>query len=81
MNDQTLKEKIRSFLSSYIKTAFTDDEDVFKAGYVNSLFAMQLVKFVEKNFKVKIENGDLQLSNFNSVNNIIQFVQRKLEPV
>jgi len=41
-----------------------DDEDLFAAGLVNSLFAMQLVLFVEKKFSIKVENQDLRYCQF-----------------
>jgi acyl carrier protein len=50
-------------------------------GFVNSLFAMQLVLFVEKEFDVRVENDDLDLENFRSANAIVRFVERKQAPV
>jgi len=38
---------------------------------------MQLVLYVEKQFNIKVENEELDLKNFNSVNAISEFVQRK----
>jgi methoxymalonate biosynthesis acyl carrier protein len=38
---------------------------------------MQLVLFVEKEFGIQIENEDLELHNFQSVNAISQLVARK----
>ena len=54
-----------------------DDEDLFASGLVNSLFAMQLVLFVEKEFSIKVENQDLDIANFKSVNAITGFIQSK----
>lgn len=45
---------------------------------VNSLFAMQLVLFVEKEFGFKVENEDLDYENFKSLDAIHGFIQRKL---
>ncbi len=76
-NNET-KEKIRVFLGKYIKkNDLKDDEDIFGTKLVASLFAMQLVLFVEKEFKIKVENQDLDLKNFNSVNAITDFIERK----
>lgn len=58
-------------------TSFSNEDDIFKLGLVNSLFALQLVMFLEMEFDIKIENEDLELSNFNTVNHIDQFVSRK----
>ncbi|MCC6190604.1 MAG: acyl carrier protein [Anaerolineales bacterium] len=78
MSEAPTKKKIASFLARHLRTAELDgDEDIFAAGLVNSLFAMQIVLFVEKEFSVTVENDDLQLDNFRSVNAIAGFVARK----
>ena len=74
-----MKDKILVYLKQRIGsgTPLSDEHDIFKLGLVNSLFALQLVMFLEMEFDIKIENEDLELSNFNTVNNIEQFVSRK----
>ena len=72
------KGKIRTFLSRYIRNyELQDDEDIFASRLVNSLFAMQLVLFIEKDFQIKVENEDLDLKNFNTLNSISAFIERK----
>lgn len=72
------KGKIRAFVSRYIRgSEWRDDEDMFASGLVNSLFAMQLVMFVEKEFGVTVEDEDLEMDNFRSVDAIAGLVQRK----
>lgn len=78
MSSNEVKEKARAFLARYIrKQDIQDDDDIFAKGFVNSLFAMQLVLFVEKEFGIKVDNEDLDLKNFNSLNAISGFVERK----
>jgi len=75
---QEIKTKIRAFLERHFRTCnLQDDEDFFAAGVVNSLFAMQLVMFVEREFGLKVEDEDLDISNFNSVDAINGFIERK----
>jgi methoxymalonate biosynthesis acyl carrier protein len=70
--------KIRQFLSRYYKGGnFGDEDDIFALGFVNSMLAMQLILFVEKEFLLTVENDDLDLDNFRSVASIIRFVTRK----
>ncbi|MCP5106960.1 MAG: acyl carrier protein [bacterium] len=54
-----------------------DDFDIFESGLVNSLFAIELMTFLEKSFSVKVTMDDLDMENFKSVNAASQFVQRK----
>jgi acyl carrier protein len=54
-----------------------DDEDIFAAGYVTSLFAMQLVLFLESQFNIQLNNQDLRLDNFRTVTVIANLVERR----
>lgn len=72
------KVKIRPFLLQYIRNPdLKDEDDIFAEGYVNSLFAMQLVLFVEKTFNIQIENEDLSIDNFQSINALVDLISSK----
>jgi len=72
------KERTRSFLFRFVRTqTIQDTDDIFSSGMVNSLFAMQLVLFVEKEFGIKVANEDLDLKNFRSIAAITNFVSSK----
>lgn len=72
------KDRIRAFLLRHVRTnGFRDDDDLFRGGYLNSLFAMELVLFVEKEFSLSIGSEDLNLDNFRSVNALAALVGRK----
>ena len=79
--DQTLDQtqgKIKEFLSRFFKNHdLQPDEDIFALGFVNSLLAMQLVAFVEKDFGIRVEDEDLDLDNFRSIHAIARLVERK----
>jgi methoxymalonate biosynthesis acyl carrier protein len=75
--DET-QSKIKEFLSRFFKNHdLQPDEDIFSLGFVNSLLAMQLVAFVEKEFGVAVGDEDLDLDNFRSINSIAGLVERK----
>ncbi len=72
------KTQIRSFIMQYIQNSdLKDDDDIFSSGYINSLFAMQLVLFVEKTFKIEIGNDDLRIDNFQTINALAKMLARK----
>lgn len=72
------KQQIREFLSRFIRDhQLADDEDIFATGFVNSMFAMQLVQFVETTFGVTVESEDLEIDNFRTVDAIAALVGRK----
>lgn len=75
--DQT-QGKIKEFLSRFFKNHdLQPEEDIFALGFVNSLLAMQLVAFVEKEFAIRVEDEDLDLDNFRSIDAIASLVAKK----
>lgn len=73
-----IKTKIRQFLAKFFQHYdLQDDEDIFALGFVNSLFAMQLVLFVEKEFQLTVENEDLNIDNFRTINALTSLIKRK----
>lgn len=71
---------IKNFIQGKIgqEINFVNDDNIFELGLVNSLFAMQLVMFLEKEFDIEIENEDLNLKTFSTVNNMKAFIESKL---
>lgn len=80
MNTQQIKDNLRGFLKEFVKVSeFANDENLFKAKYVNSLFVMQLILFIEKEYAIRVETEDMELSNFCSVDALSTFVEKKQE--
>ena len=72
------KTKIRSFLETFIQDDdFSDEDDIFALGLVNSLMAMQLVLFLEKEFSLKFSNEDLNLQNFRSIDSMAGLLENR----
>jgi acyl carrier protein len=77
MNDPE-RTMVREFIVQHTGGARIDDEDdMFANGLVNSLFAVQLVMWIERNFGTPIEGADLDFANIRSVSAIAAFVDRK----
>ncbi|MBN3876731.1 MULTISPECIES: acyl carrier protein [unclassified Nostoc] len=73
-----IQAKIKNFLAKFFGNHdLQPDEDIFALGFVNSMFAMQLVLFVEQEFQIIIENDDLELENFRTINSIVNLIERK----
>lgn len=73
MNTQ---DRIMEFFKSKGITDITYDTDLFKGGYVNSLFALEVVMFLEKEFKIKIKNKDITEKNFKTVDSMAAVVEK-----
>jgi methoxymalonate biosynthesis acyl carrier protein len=77
-NGESPSATIRRFiLSSIPVTRLDDDADLFESGVANSLFAVQLMTFVEKTFGIDVDVDDLDIQNFKSVDATTAFVLRK----
>ena len=71
-------EALRAFVLNGTRSShLNDDQEIFATGTVNSLFAMQLVMFVEKQFGIVVEDEDLDMANFSTVKSLSTFVHRK----
>ena len=76
----TVKEKIRNYI---VKTSHADankikDESlIFKEGFFDSMGFIMLITFLEEEFGIKTVDSDLIEENFESVNAISEFIQRK----
>ncbi len=76
--EKKVREAVTRFLLSSINIAkLNDEDDLFESGIVNSLFAVQLMTFLEKTFLMEVGMDDLDIENFKSVNATTAFVMRK----
>ncbi|NOQ25394.1 MAG: acyl carrier protein [Bacteroidales bacterium] len=76
--------KIREFITQNLMVfekdvTFTDQDNIFEMGFVNSLFAMKLLNYLESEFKVEIEEHDMDIQNFSSVVNITALIDKYLK--
>jgi acyl carrier protein len=72
-----VRVRIRKYFEDAIPGPLRDDDDIFDLGVANSLFAMQLVNFVETEFSITAEREDLDIANFSSIDALTNFVIRK----
>lgn len=77
-----MKNQIREFVC---KTTFSDpnkindDTQLFDEGIFDSMGLLNLISFLEEDFNVKIEDSELDATNFGSIAAIISFLERKLK--
>lgn len=76
------EEKIRAFiLENYL---FTDDQSELKnddsfldQGILDSTGILEIIFFIEDEFKIKIKDEEMVPENLDSVNKIVAFIRRK----
>jgi methoxymalonate biosynthesis acyl carrier protein len=69
--------QVRAFFAEAVGDVPEPGEDYFANGTVNSLFALQLVAFIEGRFGLVVEPEDLDLANFRTITAIASFVEAK----
>ncbi len=75
---EIIREFVKMNLSIYDDdVVLGDDDNIFELGFVDSPFAIQLVCFIEEEFKIKVGDNDLDIDNFKSVNRISEFLSKK----
>jgi len=77
-----LHEQIRAYIQNNLvvfdeQAKFSDSDNIFELGFVNSLFAMKLLTHIEGTYHITVDNDELDLANFASVNNIVALIERK----
>ncbi len=79
---EEIEVKVKDFLSKFFRTYDLEgDEDIFSVGFVNSLFSMQLIMFLEKEFSINIGDTELEVDTFRTINNIVSLIENKLRVV
>ncbi len=59
---------------------FTEYTDFFEKGILDSTGIIELVGFIEQTFNVCIEDDELIIDNFSSLDHITRYLQLKLTP-
>ncbi len=76
-----VKELVKKFI---VETAFVpeekvqDDTLIFVDGIFDSMGFLSLINYIEDNFNIKAEDSELLEENFESVNAIVNFINKKL---
>jgi acyl carrier protein len=77
-----IEDKIREFIVKNLYYAegagLSDDASFLAEGVIDSMGAMELVAFVESEFKIKVETSEVVVKNFDSIRKMANFARRKL---
>ena len=82
MSESETREKIRTmilenFLGGGKAEALKDDVSLERSHIVDSVKTLELIMFIEENFGFTVENDDAVPENFDTVNAIVAYVERK----
>lgn len=76
LTSAAIEEKVLDFLEERTKVRWEPEMDLFESGTVSSMFAMELVVFLEGAFDIEIAGPDLKLTNFCTVRIMVDLVER-----
>ena len=80
MDKNEIKEDIKNYIleASLSDVKDVDDTDlIFENGLLDSMGLLFLIEFLDENFGVKVSDEELNPKNFESINNIVSFVDDK----
>ena len=80
---QTLRDEIRAFIVENFLFGQDDkglrnDESFLEGGIIDSTGVLELVGFLESHYLIAVEDQELVPANLDSVERLVQFLERKL---
>ncbi|MDO6421230.1 hypothetical protein [Saccharophagus degradans] len=78
-------EKIAAFIKKNMvvfeedEVVLKNDTNIFTSGFVNSMFAVMLLNFLETEYNIEVGDQDVILENFSSINAMERLVTRLQE--
>jgi acyl carrier protein len=79
MNIQASLERfiVDELLVGAKKTALTPETSLISSGIIDSLSLIRLINFIESNFGVTIEDHEVVVENFETLNNLAALIASK----
>jgi acyl carrier protein len=81
MSDDPVKQRLRAFVAKNFYTAdpssFDDASSFLDRGIIDSTGVLELVTFVENEYKLTVADEDMVPANFDSIDALVAFIARK----
>ena len=81
----SIEQEVRRFISETFLFGRDADEvdrsdSLLKRGIIDSTGVLELVSFVEREFEIRVDDDELTPSNFDSIDRLVNFIERKGAP-
>ena len=78
----SIEEKLKgyildNFLFTDDQSALSSEDSFMEKGIIDSSGILEVIYFLEEEFKVPVEDDEMIPENLDSVNNLVAFVERK----
>ena len=83
LNKDEIKNNVKqfiidNFLFSSIDNSFHDDDSFMENGIIDSTGILELVEYIEHQYNIKIKDEELLPENLDTLNNVSNFIIRKM---
>lgn len=76
-----MREELRRFvIDNFLfgrENGFSDDDSFLGKGIIDSTGVLELIAFLDANYHVKVQDDELLPENLDSINRLIQFLEKK----
>lgn len=69
-----IRTYLRENMTAFKDVELGDEDNIFERGFFTSLFAMQLLHYVESTFDIEVPDDYIVLQNFSSVRRLADMV-------
>ena len=69
----------KHFLFEFDDKKITDSTNLFQSGLIDSFGFVELITFIESQFKIKLSNEALISNSMNSLSGIVKIINQKLK--
>ena len=77
----SIKETVRNYVVEHFLFGEGDslngDTSFLEEGIIDSTGILELVMFLEETYDIKVEDGELVPENFNTIDNIVRYLDKK----
>jgi acyl carrier protein len=77
LNSDVVSQELCDFLKDTLHRSVQIDDDIFAVGMADSMFALELIVYIEDRYGLKLENEDLIRDNFCSARAMSQLVMKR----
>ncbi|MEU6183545.1 phosphopantetheine-binding protein [Streptomyces coeruleorubidus] len=69
-----IRNYVRANMTALRDVELRDDDNFFEKGFVTSIFAMQMLDFIESTFGIEVPDDRITLQNFSSIDSMTRMV-------
>ena len=78
VREQIKKYIAETFLFSNNGFPMSEDASFLDEGVIDSMGVLELIMFTEETFDISVEDDEIKPENFDSVNKLYEYIQRKI---